>query len=202
MPYRAILDVGAHKGGFSAAAQAYFQAEKTWLIEADPDLAKELQARFPAPLFKVIAGAVTNRSGTVSLKINSHRDSSSLLRINPESQQIFNLEMKEVGEVEVPAFTLDELFQRENIQSVDLMKVDIQGAEKLMLMGANEALKKIKTIYIEVLFEPLYEGCAEFGELDQLLQKGGFKLRSFHETRPGSDGALAYANALYLQTRL
>lgn len=199
MRYRTILDIGAHKGEFTIRAQPYFQTEKIWLVEADPNLAKELSANFTdTSKYKIICGAISDQSGKIRLRINSHADSSSILPINPISEKIFEKEMKEIGEIETTAFTLDDLFENEKIKSIDLMKVDIQGAEKLMILGGKNALKKVKTIYIEVVFEEFYKGCATFTELNSLLLVQGFKVRSFHESRLGSDGALAYANALYI----
>ena len=80
--------------------------------------------------------------GQVELRINSHRDSSSILPMESISQKTFGIKMAETGTVDVPASTLDELFEREKISHIDLMKVDIQGAERLMIEGAEAALAK------------------------------------------------------------
>ena len=78
-----------------------------------------------------------------------------------------------------------------------MCKVDIQGAEKLVIQGGTLALSKIRLLYIEVLFERLYAGCAEFPELDFLLRSRGYKLSFFNDFRQNTQGDLAYANAVY-----
>lgn len=132
------------------------------------------------------------------LRVNNARDSSSILPITDVAEVVFGKQMHEVEKVEVPVITLDDLFGQSRIDSVDLMKVDIQGAEKMMIEGGKEAIKRVKLMYIEVSFEEFYEGCALFKDFDSLLNDHGFKLRSFHESRLGTDGCMAYANALYL----
>ena len=48
----------------------------------------------------------------------------------------------------VPTITLDSFVKKNKIQSIDLLKIDIDGSEYLMLKGARKTLKKnkIKTI--------------------------------------------------------
>ena len=48
----------------------------------------------------------------------------------------------------------------EKITNIDFMKIDVQGAEYLVLDGAKEALlkKKIKVIQLEVIFGDTYVG--------------------------------------------
>ena len=61
------------------------------------------------------------------------------------------------------------------------------------------ALAGVRALYIEVCFEEFYEGSPRFRDLHEILTAIGFKLRSFHEARLGTDDCLAYANALYLK---
>lgn len=200
---RRVMDVGAHQGEFTLAALNYYRPERVWLVEADQELASGLQQKFSGqPACKVIHAAIADTSGSVTFRINRHRASSSLLPISKRSTQIFQKDLQETDAVTVPALALDDLFAQEKIDRLDLLKVDIQGAERLLIQGGQRALQQVACIYIEVLFEELYEGCALFGEIDALLTPLGFKLRSFHEFRKGPDGDLVYTNALYVNRDL
>ena len=200
---RQVMDVGAHQGEFTQAALNLYQPERVWLVEADPELALGLQQKFvDQPACKVIHAAIADTSGSVTFRINRHRASSSLLPISKRSTQIFQKDLQETDTVTVPALALDDLFAREKISRLDLLKVDIQGAERLLIQGGQQALQRVAFIYIEVLFEELYYGCALFGEIDTLLRAANFKLRSFHEFSKGPDGNLFYTNALYVQPGL
>jgi FkbM family methyltransferase len=198
--YRTILDVGAHQGSFTDLAIPYFAPERLWLVEADPEYGSALKAKYSNNLaVTVIPCAISNVSGRVNLRINSHRDSSSILPMESISQKTFGIKMAETGIVEVTAWTLDELFEREKIAHVDLMKVDIQGAERLMIEGGAAALAKVDLLYIELSFERFYAGAPLAHEIEALLWERGFRLRSLHESRMGANGALGYTNALFLR---
>ncbi len=198
MECRHAMDVGAHQGDFTDCVLGYYQAQRVWLIEADPGLAEGLRQKFAAlPSCQIIHAAITDTSGSVDFRINQHRASSSLLPISPISGKIFHRSLEETQILAVPALSLDDLFVREQIEQIDLLKIDIQGAERLLIAGGKEALKRVRWIYIEVLFEELYQGCALFGEIQERLGARGFKLHLLHDFRRGHDGHLVYANALY-----
>ena len=192
------MDIGAHRGEFTESLLCYYQARRVWLVEADPDLAEGLRQKFAArPHCHVLHAAITDASGSADFRINQHRASSSLLPISPISGEIFQKNLQETQILTVPAICLDDLFVREKIEHIDLLKIDIQGAERLLIRGGKEALKRVRWIYIEVLFEQLYQGCALFGEIHESLSALGFKLHLLHDFRRGHDGNLVYANALY-----
>ena len=200
LDYRVVVDLGAYLGEFTDAAQRVLGAQRVILVEADPESAAGLEKKYAAqPGCEVVNAAVTDRSGPVELRINAHRDSTSILPITELAAATFRRDMSELRKVEVPGLSLDDLFERCGLDQVALLKVDIQGAERQMIEGGERALAGVQALYIEVCFEEFYEGSSDFFDLDQRLRKLGFKLRSFHENRLGSDGALAYANALYIR---
>ncbi len=197
--YQTIVDIGAYQGEFTDSALALLEPKRVVLVEADPGSAKQLSLKYQAsPKCEVVHCAISNVSQPVMLRVNVARDSSSILPITDRAAVVFGKQMHEVEEVEVPGMTLNDLFNQSKLDKVDLLKVDIQGAERMMIEGGKEAIKRVKAMYIEVSFEEFYEGCALFKDFDSLLNEHGFKLRSFHESRLGADGCMAYANALYL----
>lgn len=198
--YKTIVDIGAYKGEFTDSSFAVLHPQRVVLVEADPSSYKRLQEKYKGnAACEIFNLAITDNCDPVTLRINSHRDSSSILPIAGVAETIFEKQMQEVEQVEVEGSTLDALFEKARLESVDLLKVDIQGAERKMIAGGKASLEKVKSIYIEVSFEEFYEDSAHFRELDALLEEHGFKLRSLHESRLGSDHCLAYANALYLR---
>ena len=198
LPYRHFLDVGAYEGEFTDSVLSYFQPERVWLVEADPDQAGLLQTKYrEESRAKVVPAAIADQSGTLEFHVNAHRPSSSLMPIASQTAGVFQKEMNQARVVRVPALSLDELFEKEELPDIDLMKVDIQGAERLLIQGGGNALKRIRLVFMEVWFEECYQGSALFPEIQTLMTNSGFKLRSFHEFRKGSDGNLIYSNALY-----
>ena len=65
--------------------------------------------------------------------------------------------------IEVDCFTLDELYEKQRLDKVDLLWVDIQGAEVAMIRGGQKALAKTRFCIMEADEDEIYEG--------QLLRK-------------------------------
>jgi FkbM family methyltransferase len=202
-PYETFLDVGAYAGEFTDSLLTRFDPRQVWLVEADPEQAAQLQRKYAGDSrCQVVPAAVTDRTGVAEFRVNEHRPSSSVVPIAAGTAELFHKSMAEARVVRVPALSLDDLFAQHQLPVIDLMKVDIQGAERLLVAGGARALTQVRQLFMEVWFEECYHGAALFPELHQLLAPLGFKLRSFHEFRKGPDGNLVYTNALYVQPGL
>lgn len=82
-----------------------------------------------------------------------------------------------------------------NNKELDILWIDVQGAEKLVLDGANETLKKIRAIFIEVSIDSgFYEGAVKMKTLSKLLSEYDFSLVLL-----GTDINLT-GNALYIKS--
>lgn len=79
------------------------------------------------------------------------------------------------NEITVQADTLDNWSTANNIDAVDIMWVDVQGAELLVFQGADILLKNTKIIMTEVGLKPYYEGHTLKADIDTFLFSKGFK---------------------------
>jgi FkbM family methyltransferase len=73
--------------------------------------------------------------------------------------------------ISVYTITLDTLFEKEGIKDVDLMKLDVEGAEYEALQGLNLDEHAVKKIIYEVLNQECYDRITSY------LQKFGYKVR-------------------------
>lgn len=62
---------------------------------------------------------------------------------------------------------------------IDMIKIDVQGAELAVFEGAAERLDQVLMIWTEVEFIPLYEKQPLFRDVDRFLTERGFLLHSF-----------------------
>lgn len=60
------------------------------------------------------------------------------------------------------------------LQDIDYLKMDIQGAELMVLENAGSALDRCVVIQLEASFIPLYEGQPTFGDIDRWMRSHGF----------------------------
>lgn len=84
---------------------------------------------------------------------------------------------KALKRINVPATTLDSFFQSRT--PPDILWIDVEGAELRVLKGAEETLKNVQVIHIEVSFRRNQVGGAHFWEIDRFLLDRGFKLHCF-----------------------
>ena len=68
------------------------------------------------------------------------------------------------------------------IRQIDLLKIDIQGAEKLVFEHGQKTMASAVAVHSEVNFFPLYENQPSFGDIDVALRQLGFVPHSFYHT--------------------
>ena len=105
------------------------------------------------------------------LNITAKEDSSSLLDPNIFSDTIYKI----IKKVRVRIKTLDEVinFKRDKIY---LLKIDVQGYENQVLLGAKKNLKNIKYIIIELSNSEFYKNQSKNNKIIKLLNNYGFKI--------------------------
>src|SRR5436190_1242299 len=149
------------------------------------------------PTDSIVAAALSDRNGTAPFEINRSDASSSLLPIDSRNSQWFSRDLRVERTVDVPTMTLPALMDEQGLQTVDLLKLDLQGAEKLVLTGGEAVLDRVRVIYTEIFFEQLYAGAWLFGEMNQFLAAHRFKLCGLSNIVHAADGDLVQANATF-----
>ncbi len=100
--------------------------------------------------------------------------SSSLLK--PKFHLICHPNITFEEEILVQAITLNEWANQNKIEKVDLLWLDIQGKELPVLKHAQNILKNLKVLVIEVEMIDLYEKQNLFIETKEWIEKNGFTL--------------------------
>jgi FkbM family methyltransferase len=127
-PHMTFVDVGAHIGSFVAAVAHHDASIKIVAIEAVPDKAMHLQRKFP--VIEVHACAAGETTGDAPFFVNlAHPGMSSLDRAATGAT--------EVAEITVRVRKLDE---EVHAADIDVLKIDVEGAELGVLRGATHTL--------------------------------------------------------------
>jgi FkbM family methyltransferase len=196
--YRFVIDAGANRGAFTDAFLRLHNPERVILVEAIPELAFKLQEKYSSdPRISVVGAALSDRDGEAQFEINRSEASSSLLPIDPRNSKWFQRDLGVAHSIVVPTLTLPALMQREKMERIDLLKLDLQGAERLVLTAAAEMLDRVTVIYTEVFFEELYTRAWRFWETNEFLSSHGFKLCGLSNIVHAAGGDLLQANATF-----
>ncbi len=84
--------------------------------------------------------------------------------------------------VECEFTTLDEFIEENNIPSIDILKMDVQGSETKVLNGAKRALQdeRIALIYSEVITMPTYKDQPKLWEILRAFDEYGMALHNVY----------------------
>ena len=176
-----IVDAGASIGDITLNLTEVFPNSVIHAFEPFPEFFKILNERSEINN-RIIpySCALSDSDGIDFLNINKSEDTNSLLNTdvhesNPHSDL---LETQDTTEVETK--TLDLIFPNETI---DLIKLDLQGGEYNALQGAKNLLndQRIKCIICEVMFQKIYKNQRKGSELILFLEKQGFKIFNFYQ---------------------
>jgi FkbM family methyltransferase len=114
-----------------------------------------------------------------TLHICGGSDMNSLLKPNPEVLNLFH-RFPFWGSVlsteEIDTVRLDDVPETEG---VDLIHLDVQGAELMVLQNATKRLAEAVVIHTEVEFLPLYIDQPLFGDIDMFLRSQGYVFHRF-----------------------
>lgn len=147
-PGDTVWDVGANVGVFTVAAAV--AARTVWAIEADIWLAGLLRrtAALPANADRdihVLPTALSDKVGTASFDIAARGRASNALSASGGRSQMGGAR----DTVTVPTLTLDTLLDDKG--PPDFIKIDVEGAEELVLAGGARVLQEARPlVYIEV----------------------------------------------------
>jgi len=175
-----VIDVGAHIGEYTLLG-AKLVGTNGSIISVEParDTIKSLKENIILNDFKnclVIEKAVGEKVETKSLYKVSKEDVYGYL-----DQYVKNKKLTKQSEIDVT--TIDEIVLSENLNLVNLLKIDVEGFEYEVLLGCNDTLKKnkIKKIIIEIHSEFLKAKGMNEDLIYTFLKKHGFKIKKIQE---------------------
>lgn len=199
-----IVEVGARDCAETLDFHRAFPGARIFAFECNPATLPACRAAVRRlERVRLIEKAVSDREGTVRFyptdpvktrtkHAHGNPGASSLFRARPD----YPHETYAQNEIAVEATTLVRLMRDEDIAAIDLLWMDIQGAELLALKGLGERLRDVKLIHLEVEFLPIYEGQPLFPEVHRYLRNHGFRLAGFTSYSRYSADAVYAAAAL------
>jgi FkbM family methyltransferase len=152
-----IVDCGANVGVTALYFASTYPAARIYCVEADPDNFAILKVNAASEPRLVPIHACIVATPQTSARFENHGPAWGR-RVNANG-------------VSVPAITIDELLARYDIARVDLLKMDIEGAEREVL-AAGSYLDKVQHMVAE-----LHDGYG-FGDFSRIVARHGLHARA------------------------
>jgi FkbM family methyltransferase len=177
-PGATVVDLGANRGNFSNAVRQRF-GSRCIAVEASPGLAEQLRS---IPGIEVQHAAIAGRRGELTF-------------YDSDDIYVSNLYRPVLGaktrNVRVPALKLVDLLDRCAVPQVDLLKVDIEGAEVELIDSASpDVLARLDQISIE-----FHDFCELVSQDDLIRVRHKLRDAGFDEVRFGP----GHYNSLYVR---
>jgi FkbM family methyltransferase len=167
---QAIIDVGANDGDWSRLVRSTFPQAKLFMLEATPNKEEVLQN---------VATDVGNAGFKIAVMSDTPGQTVSFYQGGNTGNSMFKentIHYTNDKPVERITSTLDEEIELSfvKIEEVDIIKLDVQGAELVVLKGATKALSHATFVQFETGPIAYNAGGACFFDVDELLREHGF----------------------------
>jgi FkbM family methyltransferase len=171
-PNPAIIELGGYQGEDTTWMHSLVRGRnpKMLVVEPDEDNFKTI-VRAGLSQVSMVHAAIAAKTGTCDFwkcSTPDGRGSGSIRYPGGHLREKPWYDFKKLPE-QIPCYVLDDLYRSHGFDHVDLLWVDIQGAEKDMIEGGKETLKHAKFMFIEAEERELYDGQALRPELFAMI---------------------------------
>lgn len=183
-----IFDVGACEGEDSIRYQRRFPFAELYAFEPLPSNAAKARRHFGmygTTSIQLEETALGDTEGEADFYVSSGRPpgaaedawdfgnkSSSLLRPGETLDRYEWLRFDR--RIAVPVTTLESYAAARRIDQIDILHLDVQGAELMVLAGAGALLGSVKAVWMEVEAVPLYRGQPLQRDVETFMKARGF----------------------------
>ena len=165
-----FFDIGSNAGSFVKIAAGY-NLTNMHCFEPHPVISRQTKAIYPHITMNDYC--LGNNDGTIDIHIPHHSVGLSSIVDRP----VFKVLGQDIHKLNVKMEKLDTYCERNNISEIEIMKVDVEGAEKMIFEGAEKMLasNKIKSGMFEI-GQTLYDANTSEVDIVILLEQYGYKV--------------------------
>jgi FkbM family methyltransferase len=201
VPARVVFDVGAHLGEMSRHFLDVLPGTQVFAFEPQAASRERLLQRFAdEPRLQVVDAALGESRGRTRFHEGVSSATSSRFPRNVAGRRYFRSDFVMRQTTDVRLETLDGFCADAGVERIDLLKLDTQGGERDILLGASGLLGagRIDVIVTEFFVVPHYEGAPLFDEIWTLLRRFGYELFDIQCGPHANNGQLRYGDAIFV----
>lgn len=146
-----ILDIGANIGLYSLLAAAKSPSSKIYSFEPNPINATKLRRNIALNQFtniKLVEKAVGENKSTITFTVPLEATATAVSSTNEAFTRLWH---KDVKNIEVAQIALDDFVAENNIEQIDIIKLDVENYELEVLKGAQKTLAQMApAIFMEI----------------------------------------------------
>lgn len=166
-----FFDVGTNAGSFLKILTYFKIYSNIYCFEPHPVISKKTKSIYQNIIMNKLC--LSNTNGTVDMHFPLHSVGLSSIINRP----VFDNLNTEIKKVKIPSMTLDHYCDVNSIESIDFIKIDVEGAEKMIIEGAEKMFKdkKIKAGLFEI-GETLKDAGTSEQEIATILENHGYNI--------------------------
>ena len=184
-----FFDVGAHRGETLEIYLNNFQIKNIYSFEPIKDnfnviIKKKilLNKKFPKTKINLECFALGSENISKKIKFLNETSSSTMKNINinsnyfkKKSKFIFKNNLRKFyTEIDVNQITLRNFIIKNKINKINFLKIDTEGSEFEVLVGAEDLLQNIELIIFEHHYDDMLKKNYTFSDINKLLTKNNF----------------------------
>lgn len=193
-----IFEIGANYAQDAEYLRKSFEiSEKdVYVFEPHPQIFSEIKKQYD---FNIYDLAVSNVRGktvfhAIDITNNEYKNSGiSSLRDGLKTNK------HNFIDIEAELIRMDDFIQKEQIETVDFLKLDVEGMNYEVLEGFGDRLPYVKAIQTEGEYLQYWEGQKLFRDIEEILLKNNFKLVSFILSGDGIQSDSFWVQEKYLK---
>lgn len=180
-----IFDIGSRDCIQSIEFYKQFPNSKIYAFECNPNTLEICKKNIELYRDRItlIEGAICDYDGNITFyPINQKKTITTWKDGNPGASSIFKsngkytIETYVQDEILTQCHRLDSIMNKYNISKVDIIWMDLQGAELVALKGLGNYIHNVQYIYTEVSHIEMYSGQVMFDELNNFILSNNFSI--------------------------
>lgn len=174
-----VVDIGANIGYYTIiAARRVAPGGKVIAFEPEPENFAFLNASVEKNGFKNVSLhnlAVSDKAEKINLNLyESNKGKHSIVKDSVDSREFSET-------ILIQSIALDEFLKTQGVSQIDIIKMDIEGAESLALSGMQKTLAKANVLFMEFTPDSVRKAGHDPVAVLALLRSGGFILKEIDE---------------------
>lgn len=153
---RLIFDIGANHGNFTREMLSYYPNVQIVAVEANPNLANQLNYQFENSNVTVVQRVVSSTDDNrIPFYICATADGISTADVDWINKSRFSGQHAWKAPIEIDTVTIDTMIRAYGIP--DLIKIDVEGYESVVIKGLSQKANAICFEWAEEQFEKVQE---------------------------------------------